>query len=731
MQRCPAVRHSRVLELVLLVLASSVSFTWRRPGLVNSFVSPPCRSRLQLATHQYAPGKLGPRCRADATDHAAYLGRFCAVAMFVLVVAVGGSRADAEKSYVAVPGLAGNALTEYSQETKERANDDSSPIVKSLKEGPERLTKNVQKAKAVAEATIETVLQEGQQVVNSVKREGIGKTVESAEQVAMTIQKSIEEEGIQKTVQKELDAASDRAKAKMQSISELANELNVEKAAIRSLRGISSILDRMQADLYDESWMSLSIYPNSLRAYIPLLNYYADAFYPDSNDDGQAGNMNRLLRDDLVREAKSMFRAVSDFEDSVANKSVRESEKAFANVSLSYDRYVKAGKLFSGYTPREKLEAVVDDKQLKYKRLALGQPRVRDEILVIRGPDKGTPGKVIDIENDADGKPSMAVVKLNPDLMFGPFGSVTTVRQVNEYPYDWVALQDTSLDFATDFAAATLAAVFSCGLTLPIDSVKVRLQSGLPALPDNLGELFLGLPSNLGQYCIPGGIFLAGSNLLAAWAVTLPFVDGNNPDLKLLLLIPAGVVANSVTMPIRVPFEEMNKLIQTGVVPSESEAFQKVFLERSASQNFQNIATLCVIGLTRGIPFGALQVATYEIFKDKLGPLYEAADFPGQYELLVWGALAGAVTGYATNPPDVILSRTVSAGASAGQQQAEEQFDLERTLQKIGSATREIYDEEGLAAFNQGAAERTVYLAIEACLWFAAYEWLRKVFLIM
>ena len=42
-------------------------------------------------------------------------------------------------------------------------------------------------------------------------------------------------------------------------------------------------------------------------------------------------------------------------------------------------------------------------------------------------------------------------------------------------------------------------------------------------------------------------------------------------------------------------------------MPSGTEAFQKIFLARSASQSFQNNTTLCVIGLARGIPFGALQ----------------------------------------------------------------------------------------------------------------------------
>ncbi|CAK0851369.1 unnamed protein product, partial [Prorocentrum cordatum] len=43
-----------------------------------------------------------------------------------------------------------------------------------------------------------------------------------------------------------------------------------------------------------------------------------------------------------------------------------------------------------------------------------------------------------------------------------------------------------------------LAALFSCALTYPLDSIKSRIQAGLPLLPSSgVGGLFSGLTFNL------------------------------------------------------------------------------------------------------------------------------------------------------------------------------------------------------------------------------------------
>jgi len=686
----------RILPAAVVVSLAWSSVSQSLQGTASNFLAPPGLKSRKSWTCLQSPGRRKTcatvtAAREAATGNSFVLSSILACAFTIFVVLIPTAPSDAE-----------------------------------INSSIDSIGSSVQRAKNVAEATLETIKIEGEQIVKDTKRNGIGKTVEKVTDAAGAALTTIKEEGIEKSVEK----ATNAAKARLESITEVARALNVEKSAIRELRGINDILNKMQADLYSESWMTLRIYPSILRAYIPLLTYYTDASCDSANNEASPA-VNQVIKSAMTNQLNRMFRAVTDFEISVGNsQSVRDAERDFAFISLSYDEYCKLGRLYSGYNSEgisTPFTMEAEESQLKYKRLALAQPRARDEVFVIDGVDRGRQGRVIDLEEGPDGKPQVAVVKLDTDWRRGPLGDIASIQEVKTYPYVWIALRDTNLSLVQDFVAATLAAVISCGLTLPIDNMKVRQQAGLPAFPpaERFGELFAGLPSNLGQYCIPGGIFLSGSNLLANWAVALPFLDGNNPDLKLFFLIPAGVLANSLTMPIRVPFEEMNKLIQTGDVQSEIPAFKKVFLERSFNETYTNIATLCIIGLTRGIPFGALQVATYELFKDKLAGPYEAAGLPLQYEALAWGALAGAVTGYATNPPDVIMTRTVGSEKRVGS----EEFDLGLILKRIETTTREIYEREGISAFNSGALERTVYLAIEACLWFASYEWLREVIL--
>merc|ERR1712216_337127 len=127
-------------------------------------------------------------------------------------------------------------------------------------------------------------------------------------------------------------------------------------------------------------------------------------------------------------------------------------------------------------------------------------PHVRDEVLVIQGPDKGKVGRVIWLGNDGDpDNPITAVVKLSANDQLGKFGVSSGVKEVKAYPYKWIALTQTKHTFQEDFAAASVAAAFACSLTLPLDNIKVRLQNGLSAIPSEGGILVLwaGWPSNL------------------------------------------------------------------------------------------------------------------------------------------------------------------------------------------------------------------------------------------
>eukprot|EP00929_Paragymnodinium_shiwhaense_P082236 TRINITY_DN43289_c0_g1_i1.p1 TRINITY_DN43289_c0_g1~~TRINITY_DN43289_c0_g1_i1.p1 ORF type:complete len:765 (-),score=190.42 TRINITY_DN43289_c0_g1_i1:688-2982(-) len=548
-----------------------------------------------------------------------------------------------------------------------------------------------------------------------------------------------------------LTAFTDKFKSDAKkNFTQLNGGLKVEKSSIRELRGIGEILDRIQDDIYEESWTTLEIFPGILRSYVPLLTYYTDAAFPPGKG-GDAEKVNEQLRFALRFEVGRMFGAVTEFETGVKAHNIRAAEKAFAKMSLSYDRYLKAGNLYAGYDPVASTTVYfegIDEKLLTYQRLALGQPHVRDEVLVIQGPDKGKVGKVIWLGNDGDPrKPITAVVKLEANSQLGKFGASSGVKEVKAYPYKWIALTQIKRTFQEDFVAATVAAAFACSLTLPLDNIKVRQQSGLPGIPSGGGILALwaGWPSNLGQYCIPCGVLLAGSNYLADYAVySLDFFDPNDPDLKLLLLIPCGIVSNLVTQPLQVPFEQMNKLVQTGAVGNDFEAFKKVFFERPADENLRRLTTITVIGLAREIPFGALQVALYEIFRDKLAIPYEELGGPIALEPFAWGAMAGAVTGLATNPPDVLISRMVAEGeggaggsqralATAGQydpprEECVGNLGFEGIVSRVQAVTKELDQTDGQLVYLQGAPERCLYQATEAMIWFAAYEWLLETY---
>ncbi|CAE8718795.1 unnamed protein product, partial [Polarella glacialis] len=355
------------------------------------------------------------------------------------------------------------------------------------------------------------------------------------------------------------------------------------------LRGVSQVLDTCQQDMYDEFWEGLSTYPSVLRGYIPLFSYYTDSAYP-SREPGSADEQLRLA---LKYEVGSLTRSLNSFDLGIEKRSIRDVEKAFAEMSLSYDRYLKAGNLYAGYDPVTSTTVFyegIEDSRLVYTPLSLEQPRIRDEVLVIQGPDKGKVGQVIWLgkqgpDFDDPGKITTATVKLSPNPILSG-GTGPGIREVKAYPYSWIAVTRTSeQSFTLDLLLGSSAAIFSCALTYPLDSLKSRIQAKLPLLPpEGIGGLFNGLSINLLKEVPNMGLYMACFNSLTRQFCLLPFVDANNPSLKLLVMIPAGVLGFLSGSFIRAPFELLNRKIQTGEAASEEDAIQQVFFKPSRDQ---------------------------------------------------------------------------------------------------------------------------------------------------
>jgi len=505
----------------------------------------------------------------------------------------------------------------------------------------------------------------------------------------------------------------------------------VAPSIVKKIRSIADILDEAQDDVYNELWISLESLPQQMQAFIPLLEYYADTAFPDGGDSSQR-MINVAQRDALRFEAVRMQKGIMKLDIAVKNKKVRAVEEAFATTSLAYDRFLKAGDLYTGYDPVTSTTVffnAVYDKGLQYTPVALEQPRIRDEVLVLQGPDKGKVGRVIwlgrENPNDLGSRPLTAVVKLDPNPLLGTTSMSIGVREVKAYPYSWIVqTRSSTQSFTRDFVLATLAAVVSCGLTYPLENLKTRVQLNAPPIPpEGPLALFKGVGLNVLREAPNMGLLMAGFNFLTRQAVGFPFINANDPNMKFFLMIPSGILAMSSGSILKVPVIDMSKQVQAGLADNAFESFKNVYLTPPPKAVLKKLGTLLTVTVLRGAPFGAFQCLIYELLKDKTPVLLENAGFPIAGEPFLWGACAGFCTGFLTNPPDVILTRM-----SVSQQEDDgKDFDLGAVLGQIKGAAEKVYAEEGWGGFAKGGLENAFYYAPEAMVWFGAYEALKGV----
>ncbi|CAE7206773.1 PET8 [Symbiodinium sp. CCMP2456] len=505
----------------------------------------------------------------------------------------------------------------------------------------------------------------------------------------------------------------------------------VSPSVVKKIRDIGDILDEAQADVYKEEWLALQVTPPLLRAYLPLMQSYPLEAFNDNTGDKY---VNAATRESLYFYQMQFSVGIDRLEKAVANHKVREVEEAFAKTSLSYDRYLKAGDLYSGYDPVTSTTVFfqnVSDSQLQYTPLALSQPQIRDEVLVLQGPDKGKVGRIIwlgrENEKDLDSKVLSAVVKLEPNPVLGQSRS-GGVREVKAYPYSWLVMtRGSNESYIQDLVLATAAAMVSCAVTYPLETIKARAQSNLPPFPPEGPQvLFKGIELNVLREAPNAGFLMAGFNYFTRWAVGLPFVNGNDPNLKFMLMIPSGVVAMCTGAFAKTPVIDISKQVQAGLAKDAGEAVQNVFFKPTPAQVTKNLGRTFMLTIIRGVPFGAFQCLIYEVLKDRTPALLESIGVPIWCEPFIWGGIAGFCTGYLTNPPDVVMQR-LAIDSSSSSDDPDKPFSVQETWEEIVQATQKILENEGPAGFAKGGLENALYFLPEAMVWFGVYEGLKGV----
>ncbi|CAM9190489.1 unnamed protein product [Ascophyllum nodosum] len=192
------------------------------------------------------------------------------------------------------------------------------------------------------------------------------------------------------------------------------------------LRRASKMLDELQQDIFNDEWDLVSTYPTAFRALVPVFTKYTDAAFPGDNP------VDTTSRVALRYEVGRFFGAVERLKRAAEEQNQQEAQKAFAAMSVAYDRYLKAGNLYENYdavTSTEGFYAKIDDKSLKFVSPSKDPPKIKDNVLMLAGPDKGKTGYMIGMENNPAAK---AIIKLESSAALG-------VREIKVVPMDYVA----------------------------------------------------------------------------------------------------------------------------------------------------------------------------------------------------------------------------------------------------------------------------------------------------
>lgn len=262
-----------------------------------------------------------------------------------------------------------------------------------------------------------------------------------------------------------------------------------------------------------------------------------------------------------------------------------------------------------------------------------------------------------------------------------------------------------------NYLAAFAGSVASTLVMHPLDTIKTRLQvkkvGDDSEDDDSFMSLYEGLDGNILKEGPPSALYLGVYE-----SVKHSLLPLFGPQYVLLVYLLAGASGEMVGSVIRAPAEAIKTTIQSGMVKSASEAAAQVF---GTQESRANIVRAWQASVWRDVPFGAIQLAIFELIKAYI--LNNAdIDFDSSTllsEALI-GAFAGGVGAFLTNPFDIITTRIIT-------QTVEE--DKEGNAQPLGVVDmgKQVYEEGGPAAFLVGWQARVGYWAPAISIFLSCY----------
>eukprot|EP00566_Odontella_aurita_P010076 CAMPEP_0113574384 /NCGR_PEP_ID=MMETSP0015_2-20120614/27120_1 /TAXON_ID=2838 /ORGANISM="Odontella" /LENGTH=426 /DNA_ID=CAMNT_0000477521 /DNA_START=76 /DNA_END=1356 /DNA_ORIENTATION=- /assembly_acc=CAM_ASM_000160 len=273
--------------------------------------------------------------------------------------------------------------------------------------------------------------------------------------------------------------------------------------------------------------------------------------------------------------------------------------------------------------------------------------------------------------------------------------------------------------------AGAIATMIGDACLHPIDCVKTLQQSGSGA---SLGfvaagrKIFAdqgvgGFYSGLGTYIAADGG--AGAVKFATYEVIKKWVSDRVPEeyvgAALFGCAAAAYMASSVVL---IPGELIKQRMQMGQASGFTSAVSSIWKNDGITGFFAGYQGVWL----RDIPYTALELGIYDNIKTaflKYRKNKAAAEGGGdgaaaeisQADEIIAGGIAGGITGYLTNPLDLIKTKLMVEG------------DL---YSGLGDAARRTFQDGGLSALFHGAGARVGYILPFCALYLPVYEVIKR-----
>lgn len=216
----------------------------------------------------------------------------------------------------------------------------------------------------------------------------------------------VQTESIRRQEERDPKTVMKAIKNKINTYRRLNKEVNKEiiSNAQERVLTLKAYLDEAERDLFERNWENLEVYLYTFAEQNDAFATLIQGLFPSDNE------LDKSARDAMSFEAQTMFLALDDLREAAVNKNFKDAQNVYTKLLLSYDRFLKAGDLYPTYdaiTSTEIFFEGIPKSSLKFD--SNSKVQVLDEVVLVKGPDMGKTGTVINI----DGK--NAVVKLDSD----------------------------------------------------------------------------------------------------------------------------------------------------------------------------------------------------------------------------------------------------------------------------------------------------------------------------